>query len=178
MHICSNCFHKEKLKNYEYPCSDCEGNEHWEHDLTMGDKNMIIKVKKVDERAELPKVTDGNACFDFYAIEDTTVADFGFKVRTGLAFEIPQGYHMKLFMRSSYGSKRTIRPSNCVGIVDSSYRGEVMGMFDATLMQETIDKGERFMQGMIEKNIPVEFELADELSSTERGTGGFGSTGK
>lgn len=137
-----------------------------------------IKVKKLNNTAILPRVTTGNACFDFFAIEETPVIGFCTKVRTGLSFEIPSGYHMKLFMRSSYGAKRTIRLSNCVGIVDSSYRGEVMVFFDAAMMPETIHKGDRFMQGLIEKDIPVEFALAHELSDTDRGTGGFGSAGE
>src|SRR5574344_2921560 len=114
---------------------------------------MKIKVKKLDERAKLPKVTNGNACFDFYAIEDVPIHWYGEKERTGLAFEIPEGYHMKLFMRSSYGANGLLRLSNCVGIVDSSYRGEVMGIFDC-LEPEVIKAGERFMQGLIEKKHP------------------------
>ena len=86
---------------------------------------------------------------------------------------------MKLFMRSSYGAKSKLRLSNCVGIIDASYRGEVQGLFDNVGYDlEGIQKGDRFMQGLIEKNVDIEFEEVDELTETKRGTGGFGSTGK
>lgn len=147
---------------------------------------MKIKVKKVldkysGEDIKLPLITEGNACFDFYAPSTFLVfgGELGAKIPTGLAFEIPDGYHMKLFMRSSYGAKRALRLSNCVAIIDYSYRGEVQGLFDNIGNEiETIEKGERFMQGLIEKNVDIEWEEVDELTETERGTGGFGSTGK
>lgn len=103
----------------------------------------------------------------------------GVLVGTGVAFEIPKGYHMKLFMRSSYGAHRKLRLSNCVGICDSSYRGEVKGLFDNIGdLPEIIEKGERFMQGLIEKNVEIEFKEVDTLTETQRGSGGFGSTGR
>lgn len=146
---------------------------------------LKIKIKKTHPEAQMPLVTEGNACFDFYAIEDTVVKSAQYAkatfVRTGLSFEIPEGYHMKLFMRSSYGSKTRLFLANCVGIIDSNYRGEVMGIFKThgrRKMTRMIQKGDRFMQGLIEKNIPVEFEEVNELSQTDRGEGGFGSTGK
>lgn len=147
---------------------------------------MKIKVKKVlgrysSEDIKLPLITTGNACFDFFSPSDFLVfgGELGAKIPTGLAFEIPDGYHMKLFMRSSYGANRSLRLSNCVGIIDSSYRGEVQGLFDNISDEsEKIKKGERFMQGLIEKDIGIEWEEVDELTETERGTGGFGSTGK
>lgn len=144
-----------------------------------------IKIKKTHDKAVLPLITEGNACFDFYAIEDTVVKSAQYAkatfVRTGLSFEIPEGYHMKLFMRSSYGAKTRLFLANCVGIIDSNYRGEVMGIFKThgrRKMTRMICKGDRFMQGLIEKNIPVEFEEVKELTTTDRGEGGFGSTGK
>ena len=147
---------------------------------------MKIKVKKVlgtypSEDIKLPLITDGNACFDFYAPTSFFICGGakGQKIPTGLAFEIPAGYHMKLFMRSSYGAKSKLRLSNCVGIIDASYRGEVQGLFDNVGYDlEGIQKGDRFMQGLIEKNVDIEFEEVDELTETKRGTGGFGSTGK
>ena len=146
---------------------------------------LKVKIKKTHPEAQIPLITQGNACFDFYAVEDTAVKSMHLStatfVRTGLSFEIPEGYHMKLFMRSSQGAKTKFYLANCVGIVDSSYRGEVMGIFKITAgrrIKKYIHKGERFMQGLIEKNIPVEFEEVNELSQTDRGEGGFGSTGK
>lgn len=148
-------------------------------------ESVKIKIKKTHDKAVLPLMTEGNACFDFYAIEDTDVKSMHLAtavlVRTGLAFEIPEGYHMKLFARSSCGAKTKLFLANCVGIIDSSYRGEVMGIFKAHTgrrVTKRIRAGERFMQGLIEKNIPVEFEEVKELTVTDRGEGGFGSTGK
>ena len=141
---------------------------------------MKIKVKKLVPNAKLPLVTDGNACFDFYANRHYVVNPLdNIVIETGLSFEIPAGYHMKLFMRSSTGRNTGLRLSNCVGIVDSSYRGEVMACFN-NIDQRTyeIKQGDRFLQGLIEKDIPVEFEEVDKLDETERGTGGFGSTGR
>ena len=141
---------------------------------------MKIKVKKLVSNAKLPLVTDGNACFDFYANRHYVVNPLdNIAIKTGLAFEIPAGYHMKLFMRSSTGRNTGLRLSNCVGIVDSSYRGEVVACF-TNIDQRTyeIKQGDRFLQGLIEKGVPVEFEEVDELGETKRGTGGFGSTGR
>lgn len=147
---------------------------------------MEIKIKKVldnysKEDVKLPLITEGNACFDFYAPEWVVIypGEKGVAVRTGLSFEIPKGYHMKLFMRSSYGAHRKLRQSNCVGIVDASYRVEVKGLFDNVGGgPEIIEKGERFMQGLIEKNVEIEFKEVDTLTETQRGKGGFGSTGR
>lgn len=145
--------------------------------------NMILQIdyKKLIKSAKEPKINYGDACFDFYCPQDVMIPAFsmGVMVPTGLAFEIPYGYHMKLFMRSSYGANSPLRQSNCVGIIDSSYRGEVKGLFDNMSNKDYVIKaGERFMQGLIEKNIQVAFWKSDHLSETERGEGGFGSTGK
>lgn len=145
---------------------------------------MQVRIKKWLDRygtedVKLPLITEGNACFDFYAPEKVVIypGETGVAVGTGVAFEIPNGYHMKLFMRSSYGAHRKLRLANCVGIVDASYRFEVKGLFDNIgHLPEIIEKGDRFLQGMIEKDIPVEFVEVDTLEKTQR-TGGFGSTG-
>lgn len=147
---------------------------------------MQVRIKKwLDnygtEDVKLPLITEGNACFDFYAPEKVVIypGETGVLVGTGVAFEIPKGYHMKLFMRSSYGAHRKLRQSNCVGIIDASYRGEVKGLFDNVGdLPEIIEKGERFMQGLIEKNVEIEFKEVDTLTETQRGSGGFGSTGR
>ena len=147
---------------------------------------MKIEVEKVLDNhfkndVKLPLVTDGNACYDFYAPQKTVIypGETGVKVPTGLAFAVPEGYCMKLYLRSSYATKRGLRLANSVGMIDSSYRGEVMAVFDNIGKDiEIIEKGERFVQGKIEKNIPVEFEEVTTLEETQRGANGFGSTGK
>lgn len=93
--------------------------------------------------------------------------------------KLPLITDMKLFMRSSYGAHRKLRLSNCVGIVDASYRFEVKGLFDNIGdLPEIIEKGERFLQGLIEKNVEIELKEVDTLTETQRGSGGFGSTGR
>lgn len=148
---------------------------------------MEIRIKKVLDDLngadiKLPSVMHkDDACFDFYAPEKTVIQPHTMHttVRTGLAFEVPEGYHLELFMRSSYAKKRNLRLSNCVGIVDSSYRGEVIALFDNLGdMPEVIEKGERFLQGLIQKNTSVTWKEVDQLSRTGRGDGGFGSTGR
>lgn len=105
---------------------------------------------------------------------------------TGLAFDIPEGHVMLVFSRSGHGFKYDVRLANCVGVIDSDYRGEVMVKLtkDYTLSDEddhsvpfSVRPGDRIAQAMI---IPVErisFAEVDEISSTSRGTGGFGSSG-
>lgn len=147
---------------------------------------MKIRAKKFldthkAEDVKLPLVTEDNACFDFYSPEKVVIypGQMGVKIGTGVVTEIPKGYYMMLFMRSSYGAKRTLRLSNCVGIIDSPYRGEIKAMFDNIGDEvEIIEKGDRFMQGLIQKKIEVEFEEVTTLTETQRGDGGFGSTGR
>lgn len=125
--------------------------------------------------------TAGAACFDLYSSEDTSIfpgrAD---KVHTGVSFDIPAGYVMLVYSRSGHGFKNDVRLSNCVGVIDADYRGEVMvklrndGKHDIFY----IKAGERIAQAML---MPVEqFTLtqADTLSVTARGANGFGSSGK
>lgn len=148
---------------------------------------LVVKVKKVIDGHNLADIEmpvymhEGDACFDFYAPEKYVLEANSLHniIRTGLAMEIPEGYHMKVFMRSSYGAKRSLRLSNCVGIIDSSYRGEIVGIFDNIGEQpEIIEKGDRFLQGLIEKNVPVQLKEVTELSVTGRGDKGLGSSGR
>lgn len=140
---------------------------------------ITIKVKKLRDDAQMPTKRDGDAGFDFYASETVSLMPdtAGNKVPTGVAIEMPKGYYMELFMRSSYGAKTALRLSNCVGVIDNSYRGEIKGMFDNHGSSIVIKKGERFMQGIIKKEIPAEMVLTKTLTKTKRNEGGFGSTG-
>jgi dUTP pyrophosphatase len=99
-------------------------------------------------------------------------------LKTGLAFEIPEGYVMKVYSRSGHGFKNGIRLANGTGIIDSDYRGEVMvKMHNDGDTAVLITAGERIAQAMIEPIQQVSFEVVDELSDTARGSGGLGSTG-
>ena len=146
---------------------------------------MKLKIKKLHPDAIAPKyATHGAACFDLHAIlcmQGTSVfpqspATF----RTGLAFEIPDGHVMMIFSRSGHGFKEDTRLANCVGVIDSDYRGEVMVKLTCdriTSYGMTVNPGDRIAQAMVIPVDRVEFEEVTELSDTARGTGGFGSTG-
>lgn len=158
---------------------------------------MKVKVKRLNENAVLPKKAHAtDAGFDLVATSREIDKYGNIVYGTGLAFEIPEGYAGLVFPRSSI-SKQDIALSNCVGVIDSGYRGEVMAKFRPTSMaKETYSKmngehwfcfrrfgkdykvGERIAQLIIMPLPETEFEEADELSDTDRGEGGYGSTGK
>lgn len=98
------------------------------------------------------------------------------KYKLGFSLEVPEGYVVKLYPRSSV-YKTALRLSNCVGIGDPDYRGEYMAIFDIIGYGKYYAKGERCCQLRIEKDIDYTFQEVKELSSTERGNNGFGSTG-
>lgn len=139
---------------------------------------MNVKIQKLHPNAIVPQyATAGAACFDLHALEGATLLPSN-TFHTGLAFEIPQDHVMLVFSRSGHGFKNGIRLANCTGVIDADYRGEVM----VRLVKDMpfgfdVAAGDRIAQAMI---IPVEqaqFEVVEELSNTERGAGGFGSTG-
>ncbi len=147
---------------------------------------MKLKIKKLHDNAVLPKyATAGAACFDLHAVGVKVPTPIYHKnpevFRTGLAFEVPEGWVMLVFSRSGNGFKNDTRLSNCEGVIDSDYRGEVMVKLarDCSPSAPMIVKdGDRIAQAMLVRVEQWEFELAEELSSTERGDGGFGSTGQ
>lgn len=154
---------------------------------------MQIKIKLLDGGKMPTKGTPGAAAFDCYAREDVTVSAEPVLIGLGFALEIPEGYHAKIVPRSSIGLKTSLRQPNCVGIIDSDYRGEVKAMYETKPSDNSyclhgeiclyygktkIKKGERIAQMLIERNEDVELVEVDELTETERGDGGFGSTGR
>lgn len=163
---------------------------------------MNIKVKKLLPHASLPVyATEGAACFDLHACLDADkllevgvekeVGEDGHSyfyyshrhtvVPTGLSFEIPKDHVMLVFSRSGHGFKNQARLQNCVGVIDSDYRGEVKVALvhdnPANEQPLLISHGDRIAQAMILPVTQVSFEKAEELSETKRGDGGFGSTG-
>jgi len=139
---------------------------------------LKVKVKKLNEAAEIPKyMTKGSACFDI-TITNILKDKNNILVETGLSFEIPDGYKLVIVPRSSFSNKNWVL-ANSPAQIDSDFRGEVILKFQplegiATFPYKV---GERIAQGYIEKVIKVDFEEVEELSSTDRGEGGFGSTG-
>jgi len=146
---------------------------------------MKIKIKKLHPDAIVPiYATAGAACFDIHAVIDNDeragsllgghVASIG----TGLAFEVPPGFALKLFSRSGHGLKG-VSLANGTGIIDSDYRGELkVLLINHSDDDVDINHGDRIAQAMIIPFEKVGFEVVEELSETERGNGGFGSTGK
>ena len=100
------------------------------------------------------------------------------KMKTGIAMEIPVGYFGAIFPRSGIATKRGLRMANCVGVVDCDYRGEIIvALHNDTDQLQFVEPGERIAQIVIMPYLNVEFEECDELTETQRGDGGFGSTG-
>ena len=124
------------------------------------------------------------AGYDLYAApEDVDVIEIAphatAMVGTGLAVAIPEGYFGGVFARSGLASKQGLRPANCVGVIDSDYRGEcTVALHNDTDEPRVIRSGDRIAQLVILPFLAAEFEQAGALPETERGTGGFGSTGK
>lgn len=139
---------------------------------------MDVKIRLIEGGKMPTKGTDGAACYDCYARCDCAVTSNTTIIPLGFAMEIPEGYHAKIFPRSSTGLKTNIRMANSVGIIDADYRGEVGFIAEAKHgAYNFVRKGDRIAQMMIEKNVDVELVRVDELSDTARGTGGYGSTG-
>ena len=142
---------------------------------------MNIKVKPLSPLAQMPAyATAGSACFDIATIDDNVDIGpgSGSVLRTGLAFEIPPGHVMMVYSRSGHGFKNGIRLANGTGVIDSDYRGELMvKVHNDGNRVFSVNRGDRIAQAMIVPVQQVEFEAAEDLTNTDRGTGGFGSTG-
>ena len=144
---------------------------------------MNIKVKKLKPDAIVPTMGSKFAAgADLYSAEDADVVIEPGETKfigTGLAMEIPEGYVGLVYARSGLACKRGLAPANKVGVVDSDYRGEIkVALHNHGKEAQTVEKGERIAQMVIAPYLSVNYEEADELSETERGEGGFGSTGR
>ncbi len=145
--------------------------------------HMQVNVKKLHENAVLPTYGSTNAAgADLYACIDATLTIAPHEtvmVHTGLAMEIPEGYAGLVYARSGLAAKRHLAPANKVGVVDSDYRGEFMvALHNHSNEPQTIEPKERIAQLVITPYIVGDFAVVDELEETERGAGGFGSTGR
>lgn len=144
---------------------------------------MVMKWKRLREGAQLPqRQTEGAAGYDLRACVEAPVTlepGEGYSFPTGLAGEIPQGLVGLIFCRSGLGVKHGVSLPNCVGVIDSDYRGElIVPLRNFGDKAYTIQPGERIAQLVIVPVALPRLEEARELSSTQRGTGGFGSTGR
>lgn len=139
-----------------------------------------LKVKKLHEDAQLPEyATEGAACFDIRSVQDGVVPVNGsLALSTGLSFEIPEGHVILVYSRSGHGFKNDVSLSNAVGVIDSDYRGCLgVKLTNGGTKDFIVEKGDRIAQGMIIKYDRISFVEVESLSETERGEGGFGSTG-
>lgn len=141
-------------------------------------ETMKIKIKKLHPQAIAPSYAkNGDAGMDLRAVSVENDVHGNFVCKTGIAMEIPEGYVGLLFPRSSV-SKTSLALRNSVGVIDSGYRGEIMLKFGRINGQSPIyNEGDKVGQIVIIPHPHVEFVEAEELSATERGEGGFGSTG-
>ena len=143
---------------------------------------MNIKIKKLKDNAVVP--TRGSKCAagaDLYSaendlyIEDRQTVMIG----TGIAMEIPEGYVGLVYARSGLACKEGLAPANKVGVIDSDYRGEIkVALYNQSGQKKLVKNGERIAQIVIAPFLAPEFTEVSELDETDRGEGGFGSTGK
>lgn len=143
----------------------------------------MLKMKRLRLSAQIPKnATKGSAGYDLCADLDTPVViepGKTEKIPTGLAMQIDPDYAGFIFARSGIATKFGIAPANCVGVIDSDYRGEVIvGLHNHSDAPFTVNPGERIAQLVLMPVYTPEIEECEELEETARGTGGFGSTGR
>lgn len=143
---------------------------------------MKLNFKKLDDRATIPTYgSEFSAGADLRAILDSPIIikpNETVFLRTGLAVAIPTGYVGLIYARSSIACKRGLAPANKTGVVDSDFRGEIMvALHNHSTTKQTIEPNERIAQMVIAPFIQCEYEEVDDLDDTERGAGGFGSTG-
>ena len=147
-------------------------------------KTLDVKFKKLSEKAETPKYqSKGAACFDLVATKrELKLLDVGptLEYTVDLAFEIPEGYVGIIFPRSSITTKTTLALGNGVGIIDSDFRGGIKFQFRKTntMTHKEYEVGDRIGQMMILPFPYINLIEVDELSDTDRGEGGFGSSGR
>jgi len=144
--------------------------------------SKTLKVKKLHEDAIIPSFqSTGASCFDLHALEDYEIANGSTQlIRTGLSFEIPKGYELQIRSRSGIALKTKLRIANGIGTIDSDYTGEVKIIMDniaTNFSYEKITKGMRIAQAAFVKVEQPTIEEVTDIKETERGSGGFGSTG-
>lgn len=142
-----------------------------------------VSVKILDPRAKLPTYgSDHAAGADLYALTHgpVEIAPGGTAlIRTGIAVAIPQGHVGLVFARSGLATKQGLAPANKVGVIDADYRGELMVfLHNHGAHSQKVEDGERIAQLVITPCFTAQFRIVDELDETQRGSGGFGSTGR
>ena len=144
---------------------------------------MKVKVKKITPTAIIPeRGSKYSAGYDLSADIDKSILirpQETVKIPTGLSFEVPEGYFGGIYARSGLATKQGLRPANAVGIGDSDYRGEyIVALHNDSDTTRVVEPGQRIAQVIFQPYLMCDLEDADELTQTQRGDGGFGSTGK
>ncbi len=144
---------------------------------------MQINIKRLTNTAKIPtRQHVGDAGYDLYADiqEPVTIEPHTSEfIKTGIAIEIPDGYFGAIFARSGLATKQGLRPANCVGVCDSGYRGEYkVALHNDSVSTKTVYPEDKIAQLIVMPYLNMEFNEVCELSATERGDGGFGSTGR
>lgn len=150
--------------------------------MSLLSNTFMVNVKKLRDDAIIP--TQGSkyaAGYDLYAAIDAPItikSEETVKIGTGLAFELPEGFFAGIFARSGLATKQGLRPANCVGVVDCDYRGEVIvAIHNDSNRNTVIAPGDRIAQMILLPYQSMEFTEVNDLNETDRGDGGFGSSG-
>ncbi len=143
--------------------------------------HLNLEIKRLDQRAQIPAYQTAEAAgFDLHAIEALELGS-GERalVKTGLAMALPHGYELQIRPRSGLAFKHGITVLNSPGTIDSDYRGEIMVLLMNHSQEPfSIQEGERIAQGVVQEVFQANFSVVENLSETQRGSAGFGSTGK
>ena len=141
-----------------------------------------VKFIKINEMAQTP--TRGSLCAAGYDLSAAISSNITIpphttiKIGTGLAIELPDGTFGAVYARSGIASREGLRPANCTGVIDSDYRGEVIvALHNDSDVNRMVEPGERIAQLVVQPYVNIEFEEVETLNNTNRGSGGFGSTG-
>lgn len=144
---------------------------------------MDVRFKRLNDLAKIPtRGSKFSAGYDLYAATDKDIQippHSTVMIGTGLAMELPVGWFGAIFARSGIATKRGLRPANCIGVCDCDYLGEyIVALHNDTTETKTVQAGERIAQLVILSYQDINFKEVDELHETERGVGGFGSSGE
>ena len=144
---------------------------------------MDVRFKRLNDLAKIPtRGSKFSAGYDLYAATDKDIQippHATVKIRTGLAMDIPVGWFGGVFARSGIASNRGLRPANCVPVIDCDYRGEwLIPLHNDSNETKTVQAGERIAQLILLPYQDIDFKEVDKLHETDRGEGGFGSTGE
>lgn len=146
-------------------------------------RHFPIKIKKLNEKAVIPtQGSDAAAGYDLYACLDSPVTinpHETVKIGTGLAMSMPNNCWGAIYARSGLATKEGMRPANCVGVIDSDYRGEIIvAVHNDSYQIRTVQPNERIAQFILRERFLCDWQEVEELDETSRGEGGFASTGK